>query len=60
MSNIKCGVEECIYNNHQGACTASEIEVLSNGNNIVGTVKGTMCATFEFERHTNEYGEIVR
>lgn len=60
MANIKCGVEECIYNDHQRNCTAGEIEVLSNGNDIVGTTKGTRCATFEFERHTNDYGEIVR
>lgn len=56
---VKCGVEECIYNREQN-CTAEEIEVLSNGNEIVGTTKGTRCATFEFAQHVNRYGEIVR
>lgn len=60
MPNVKCAVEECIYNDHDHTCTADAIEVLSNGNEIVGTTKGTRCATFEFERHKNDYGEIVR
>lgn len=57
---VKCGVEECIYNDHQRNCTADEIMVASNGNEIVGTTKGTRCATFEFERHKNDYGVVVR
>lgn len=59
-NGVKCGVEECIYNDHNHNCEADSIEVLSNGNDIAGTNKGTLCATFEFERHTNDYGETVR
>ncbi|WP_018133228.1 DUF1540 domain-containing protein [Effusibacillus pohliae] len=59
-NGVKCGVEECIYNDLNRNCTAESIEVLSNGNEIVGTTKGTRCATFEFERHTNDDGEIRR
>jgi hypothetical protein len=58
-NGVRCGVEECIYNS-DFACTAESIEVMSNGNDIVGTTKGTRCATFEFEKHTNRHGEIVR
>lgn len=58
-NGVKCVVEECIYNDNHD-CTADSIQVMSNGNEIVGTTKGTRCATFEFEKHTNRYGEIVR
>ncbi|BCJ85382.1 DUF1540 domain-containing protein [Effusibacillus dendaii] len=59
-NGVKCGVEECIFNDKDRNCTADAIEVLSNGNEIVGTTKGTRCATFEFERHDNRYGATVR
>ncbi|OFW80428.1 MAG: hypothetical protein A2201_06215 [Alicyclobacillus sp. RIFOXYA1_FULL_53_8] len=44
---VKCLVQECIHN-HQNDCVAEAIEVHANGNNIVGTEKGTLCATFKF------------
>lgn len=44
---VKCMVEECVFNEHHG-CGASSIEVRSNGNDIVGTPKGTECATFRY------------
>lgn len=44
---VRCVVEECVYHKkHQ--CTAESIEVQSNGNDIVGTPKGTLCATFQY------------
>jgi len=42
---VKCLVEECVFYSDR-ACTADEIEIRSNGNDIVGTSKGSMCATF--------------
>lgn len=44
---VHCVVEECVFNDEH-ACTAASIEVESNGNDIVGTSKGTQCATFRF------------
>lgn len=44
---VKCLVEECVFNEDHD-CAADSIEVKSNGNDIVGTSKGTMCATFRF------------
>lgn len=44
---VKCYVEECVYYNDTD-CTAKSIEVRSNGNDVVGTDKGTLCATFSF------------
>ena len=49
-SGVKCMVEECIYNESK-ACGADEIEVTSNGNDVAGTNKGTMCGTFEYKDH---------
>ncbi|MBX5436904.1 MAG: DUF1540 domain-containing protein [Alicyclobacillaceae bacterium] len=46
-AGIRCMVEECVFNDSH-ACTAEAIEVRSNGNDIVGTNKGTMCATFRY------------
>lgn len=57
-NGVRCGVEECIYNDSL-QCNADSIEVMTNGNPIVGTTKGTRCATFEFEDHKNRYGETV-
>lgn len=44
---VRCTVEECKYNENKD-CTANSIEVRANGNDIVGTKKGTLCATFEY------------
>jgi hypothetical protein len=44
---VKCMVEECVFN-AQHDCEASSIEVRSNGNDIAGTPKGTLCATFRY------------
>lgn len=44
---VRCVVEECVYNDHH-ACVAESIEVQSNGNDVVGTPKGTLCATFRY------------
>ncbi len=44
---VRCLVEECVFNEGED-CTAEEISVESNGNDIVGTHRGTMCATFEY------------
>lgn len=46
-NGIRCVVEECVFNDHRN-CTAESIEVASNGNDVVGTPKGTMCATFRY------------
>lgn len=45
--HVRCKVEECVFNEDHG-CTADEIEVLSNGNDIVGTPQGTLCATYRY------------
>lgn len=48
LKGVRCMVEECVF--HEGTgCNAAEIEVLTNGNDIVGTPKGTMCGTFQFQ-----------
>jgi hypothetical protein len=44
---VTCLVEECVFNDEH-RCFADEIEVRSNGNDIVGTSKGTMCRTFRY------------
>ncbi|ASS75037.1 hypothetical protein CIG75_08585 [Tumebacillus algifaecis] len=49
-AGVKCQVEECTYNK-ETACSAEKIEVSSNGNDVVGTNKGTLCATFEYSDH---------
>jgi hypothetical protein len=49
-SGVSCMVEECIYNAEK-ACKADKIEVTSNGNDVAGTNKGTMCGTFEYRDH---------
>ncbi|KEO82394.1 DUF1540 domain-containing protein [Tumebacillus flagellatus] len=49
-AGVKCQVEECVYNK-ETKCVADAIEVTSNGNAIVGTNKGSMCATFEYRDH---------
>ncbi len=51
---VKCLVEECVFNEHRN-CAAHNIEVASNGNDIVGTSKGTMCATFRFRDFDDGY-----
>ncbi|MDI3328705.1 MAG: DUF1540 domain-containing protein [Alicyclobacillaceae bacterium] len=59
MPGVRCLVEECMYNDHRGHCTADEIVIATNGNAIAGTIKGTMCSTFDFDHHTNRYGDNV-
>lgn len=49
-AGVKCQVEECVHNK-ETSCAADLIEVTSNGNNIVGTNKGTMCGTYEYKEH---------
>ncbi|WP_067933712.1 DUF1540 domain-containing protein [Alicyclobacillus kakegawensis] len=44
---VTCFVEECVFN-ADDRCLADAIEVRSNGNDIVGTSKGTMCRTFRY------------
>lgn len=44
---VKCLVEECVFHDEHD-CVAQSIEVRSNGNDIVGTDKGTLCATFRY------------
>ena len=47
--NIKCKVEECVYNS-QGLCNADSIQVMSSGESmVVGTTDGTRCSTFEYK-----------
>jgi len=43
-------VEECVHNASK-LCKADVIEVTSNGNDVVGTNKGTMCGTYEYREH---------
>lgn len=45
MSEIKCVVEECKYNNNK-VCQAQGIEVRSSGDMSVETSDGTACETF--------------
>ncbi|OWZ83198.1 DUF1540 domain-containing protein [Natranaerobius trueperi] len=46
MSQIKCKVEECYYNDNY-VCGASSIEVKSSvTNNIVNDTRDTACETF--------------
>ncbi|MCL6453248.1 MAG: DUF1540 domain-containing protein [Alicyclobacillus sp.] len=45
---VRCKVEECVFHDEGDGCTAQSIEVRTNGNDIVGTPRGTMCATFQF------------
>jgi hypothetical protein len=47
MPEIQCFVEECVFN-QELLCHASRVEVRSNGNDVVGTSKGTMCRTFRY------------
>lgn len=44
---VRCLVEECVFHDDHD-CTAKAIEVCSNGNDVVGTPRGSMCATFRF------------
>ena len=45
MGQIKCQVEECIFNARK-ICQADAIEVRSKGDNIVKSSDGTACETF--------------
>lgn len=46
MSEVKCKVEECYYNQNQ-LCVASAIEVKSSvTNNVVSNTDETACETF--------------
>ncbi|UMZ73687.1 DUF1540 domain-containing protein [Natranaerofaba carboxydovora] len=46
MSQIRCRVEECYYNEYQ-MCAAPEIEVKSSTtNNVVNNTDETACETF--------------
>ncbi|KPV43521.1 DUF1540 domain-containing protein [Alicyclobacillus ferrooxydans] len=65
LEGVRCVVEECIYHEPGHKCSAQSIEVRSNGNDIVGTFKGTMCSTFRYQNdpqvHTGRYdGKDVR
>jgi hypothetical protein len=44
---VNCLVEACVFNAHHD-CSADAIEVQPSGNDIVGTSKGTQCATFMY------------
>lgn len=44
---VICVVEECVFNRDRD-CLAEEISIRSNGNDIVGTPRGTMCSTFRY------------
>jgi len=46
MSAIKCGVEECKFQNNM-SCHAEAIEVRSSGDRKVNTSDGTACHTFQ-------------
>lgn len=48
-SGVRCLVEECVFHDEQDGCTATAIEVRTNGNDIVGTPKGTLCRTFQYK-----------
>ncbi|MCL6597983.1 DUF1540 domain-containing protein [Alicyclobacillus macrosporangiidus] len=54
---VRCLVEECVFNERHD-CVADEIEVRSNGNDIVGTSKGTECGTFRFRDFDD--GQLAR
>lgn len=43
---IKCVVEECVYNQNK-MCNADSIEVRSSGDMSVSTSDGTACETFK-------------
>ena len=44
-SDIKCVVEECVYNAH-AKCEAPAIEVSSCGDKVVTSADKTECSTF--------------
>lgn len=46
MPGIKCGVEECVFQNNM-ECHAKSIEVRSSGDMHVATSDGTACETFK-------------
>ena len=48
MSNIKCRVEECIYNDHEN-CEADEIMVRSSHSNHPESPDQTACETFVYQ-----------
>jgi len=46
---VRCVVEECVYNDGQH-CGADSILIKSDGNEIVGTPRGTSCDTFAYRK----------
>lgn len=46
MPGIKCGVEECHFQNNM-ECHAESIDVMSSGDLHVETSDGTCCQTFK-------------
>ncbi|QQE76915.1 DUF1540 domain-containing protein [Alicyclobacillus sp. SO9] len=49
---VRCYVEECAYNDRE-SCSADSIEVMTNGSDIVGTSKGTLCQTFIYRNYVH-------
>jgi|GEM_PF-1386462 len=46
-SAVKCLVEQCVYNSSLH-CSAESVMIKPQGNEIVGTSRGTLCATFSY------------
>ena len=46
MSQVRCVVEECVYNNQHGFCQAGSIRVRPSSGNHVQSSDNTSCATF--------------
>ncbi|WP_109430189.1 DUF1540 domain-containing protein [Sulfoacidibacillus thermotolerans] len=47
LSGVKCLVDQCVYNQSLH-CTAASILIKSQGNDVVGTTRGTLCDTFSY------------
>ncbi|WP_241712059.1 DUF1540 domain-containing protein [Sulfoacidibacillus ferrooxidans] len=47
LSGVKCTVDQCVYNQSLH-CTAASILIKIQGNDVVGTSRGTLCDTFSY------------
>jgi len=52
LEGVRCFVEECKFNEMEDhLCSAPSIEVTTNGNDVAGTSRGTMCQTFVYREY---------
>ncbi len=48
LGAVRCTVEECVYNKSLH-CSAESILIKVDGNDTVGTSRGTRCDTFSYK-----------